>query len=179
MKHFKTIICLLFLILIPMACGAVVSLDSSTKTNVKPYQLSIGSSDPETNVIEYTYQGCDYFRVNNHFAAWGGHKGNCSNPIHGYILVPDDSIIPITVDSCYDTITVHGSYVRLCPRSLNEDYNYTYKIYGVITSRGKIPVIYTVHYKDEKNISREFTGTIEKCMMFGFDANEVILWSNL
>jgi len=171
MKHFKTIIAGLFLLLIPMACGAVVSLDSSTKTNVNE------SLDPST-VKEYTYQSCDYIRVNTGYG-WGAHKGNCSNPIHGYILVPDDSIIPCTVDTLCDTITVHGSYVQLCPRSLNEDYNYTYKIYGVITSKNKIPVLYTVHYTDEHNTKKTFTGTIEKCMMLGFDANDVILWSNL
>lgn len=34
------------------------------------------------NYIIYTLDGCEYVRFNFGQSSWGGHKGNCSNPIH-------------------------------------------------------------------------------------------------
>lgn len=34
------------------------------------------------SVKEVKYEGCTYVVFNEGDMAWGGHKGNCSNPIH-------------------------------------------------------------------------------------------------
>jgi len=34
------------------------------------------------NYIIYTLDGCEYVRFGFGQASWGGHKGDCSNPIH-------------------------------------------------------------------------------------------------
>jgi len=143
MKHFKTIIAGLFLLLIPMACGAVVSLDSSTKKNVYPMN-------------EYQHGGCTY--VGTTSGHWGTHAGNCPN--HGYILVPDDSIIPVTIDTLpTDTIRLYGDCALLSLQSLNEDYNPCYKIYGVRVSNSNHDT-YDVHYTCKED-SLRFIGTLE------------------
>lgn len=165
MKHFKTIIAGLFLLLIPMACGAVVSFDSSKKTNVK------------NDLVGHYYNGCTYVSDGTY---WGVHAGDCPNPIHWYndILVPDDSIIPVTIDTLpTDTIRLYGDCALLSLQSLNKDYNPCYKIYGVRVSNSNHDV-YDVHYTYKED-SLRFIGTLEKCMMKGFDANDIILWSNL
>ena len=47
-----------------------------------------GTANPKTNenfplsVTEYTYEGCQYVVFDVGKCSWGGHKGNCSNPIH-------------------------------------------------------------------------------------------------
>lgn len=33
-------------------------------------------------VLEYEYDGCQYVYFGTGQWAWGGHKGNCKNPIH-------------------------------------------------------------------------------------------------
>jgi len=73
-----------------------------------------------------------------------------------------------------------GLHSATCPnhkdRSLNADYNPKYDIFAVKTD--SIFPIYTVHYTYEGDTA-QFIGSIEKCMTFGFDANDVVLWSNL
>lgn len=34
------------------------------------------------DIIEYTYDGCQYVKFPSYNATWGSHKGNCNNPIH-------------------------------------------------------------------------------------------------
>lgn len=126
MKHFKTIICALFLVLIPLAYGAI--------TSYEPEQY----------------------------------------------LSPDDSIVsPKEInETIVCTLQCHGSYVRFCDcNSLNESYNPEYCIYSVRTSESghdTYDVLYT--YRED---SLRFIGNLEKCMMKGFDANDVITWANL
>lgn len=72
-----------------------------------------------------------------------------------------------------------GSHKGNCknhPQSINTTYNPEYKIFGVKTD--SIFPIYTVSYTC-KGDTAKFIGSIEKCMTFGFDANDVVLWSNL
>jgi hypothetical protein len=45
-------------------------------------ELSKDSKYYNLNVEEYTYEGCEYIRINKGNSAWGSHKGNCKNPIH-------------------------------------------------------------------------------------------------
>ena len=168
MKHFKTIIVALFLILIPLACGAVITSDSSTQTVF-----------PKIDFEQYSYGDCIYLVSNEggQDGQWGVHDPHCPN--HGYeILVPDDSIVPIKIDTLStDTIRLYGDCALLSLRSLNEDYNPCYKIYGVRVSNSNHDT-YDVYYTYKED-SLRFIGTLEKCIMKGFDANEVILWSNL
>lgn len=96
----------------------------------------------------------------------------------------NDSVVPASVDTIYSTyyqFECDGKqYIRAYGNcaSFNQDFDPCKQIEGVMTSKEELPVIYTVYYSYHDS-SRVFSGTIEKCMMFGFDANDIILWSNL
>lgn len=179
MRNFKTIISVLFLVLIPLACGAIVNTGPVSTVKDIPDTLKLHSKYARTDVTEYVYQGCDYIHVNSTTSSgWGAHKGNCSNPIHLYhdILVPD-SLLSLDSNACENS--------NLLKNSLNEDYKACYIITGVdidyqrdIFDHSHILEVYTIYYlyRDKELV---FKGTLTKAMLFGFDLNEVILWSNL
>ena len=48
-------------------------------------ELSKTTEDYSKQVIECTYEGCEYIKVNLGQSAWGSHKGNCKNLIHNNI----------------------------------------------------------------------------------------------
>jgi hypothetical protein len=45
-------------------------------------ELSKDAEYYNLKVDEYTYEGCEYIRIDAGSAVWGSHKGNCKNPIH-------------------------------------------------------------------------------------------------
>jgi hypothetical protein len=66
-----------------------------------PDTLSKDSPYYNTDVDEYTYEGCDYIRIGSIQHSWGSHKGNCKNPIHdtANIKVLRDSIKMLTLEN--------------------------------------------------------------------------------
>jgi predicted phage tail protein len=81
----------LFGILIMVVLGSsimmigVSSCEQQQKVEQKPQEPIELSKDNENyyyNVIEYTYEGCEYIKVGYGKSIWGSHKGNCKNPIH-------------------------------------------------------------------------------------------------
>lgn len=107
---------------------------------------------PKSNFSKTTYEGCTYLEANkNSNQAWGLHDPNCLN--HEKV-------------------------------SLNSTYNPDYKIFGVQTINGVqtdehfVREMYRVHYTCRGD-TFQFIGDITDCMVIGFDANDVVEWSNL
>ncbi len=73
---------LLILIFVAFVIFMITSCNRSMPSAVKTNELSKNSKYYDTNVIEYTYEGCEYIRIDVGKAVWGSHKGNCKNPIH-------------------------------------------------------------------------------------------------
>ena len=44
--------------------------------------LDSTSSYADQNYRTYTLEGCEYIVIGYGNTKWGGHKGNCKNPIH-------------------------------------------------------------------------------------------------
>ena len=114
----------------------------------------ITPAKPEkANFKEYIHDECVYLEsYSNGHGSWGVHKGNCPN---------------------------HKD------KSMNSTYNPDYKIFGVEVTNGTNPYnnnfvseIYKVHYTCQGDTAK-FIGSITACMVFGFDVNEVVEWSNL
>lgn len=78
---------LLILIFVALVIFMLTSCDGASQSQYKKPQprskeLSKDAEYYNLQVEEYTYEGCEYIRIDNASAAWGSHKGNCSNPIH-------------------------------------------------------------------------------------------------
>ena len=57
-------------------------LSSCVNSNNQDVAQPKTSGHSPVSVTEYTYDGCEYVKFNSTDYSWGGHKGNCSNPIH-------------------------------------------------------------------------------------------------
>jgi hypothetical protein len=58
------------------------NIQVSTKPDPRRMELDNTSEYYDQHYKVYTYEGCEYIRIDNGREAWGSHKGNCSNPIH-------------------------------------------------------------------------------------------------
>ena len=102
-KIFALITMAFFTILLE-ACekqGVTVNTERTEEVIDAPDTLSKDSQYYTTHVEEYTYEGCDYIRVGSIDNRWGGHKGNCKNPIHdtANIKALRDSIKMLTIEN--------------------------------------------------------------------------------
>lgn len=70
----KKLITIILLSSLTYSCG-----DEKTTEKENTKVLSKGSEFSNTNVEEYTYQGCEYIKVGSTKYHWGSHKGNCKN----------------------------------------------------------------------------------------------------
>jgi hypothetical protein len=76
---------LLILIFVAFVIFMVTSCDTTSSYKIPQPQnneLSKDSKYYNLTVQEYTYEGCEYIRINKGHDGWGSHKGNCKNPIH-------------------------------------------------------------------------------------------------
>jgi len=75
---------LLILIFVALVIFMITSCTRPTPSTIETEnnKLSKNSEYYNTNVFEYTYEGCEYIRIDGGANAWGAHKGNCKNPIH-------------------------------------------------------------------------------------------------
>ena len=81
--HVAPLFVLILGFLFGMILASLISCEKINSDTVKKYkELTVGSEISTTNVIEYTYQGCEYIVVGPPSQKWGSHKGNCKNPIH-------------------------------------------------------------------------------------------------
>ena len=94
MKKGFTLIELLVLIIM-IALVAAIIIPATIKVNAERVKNDMGSPKTQIldqildatvrgNIVEITYDGCQYVFFGNGFSSWGSHKGNCNNPIHQY-----------------------------------------------------------------------------------------------
>jgi hypothetical protein len=84
MKNQKPISLLMVLLTVLLLAAVVtlllVSCEDEPKTSQQPERIDVDSS--RTIYRIYVLDGCEYVCFGHNERRWGGHKGDCSNPVH-------------------------------------------------------------------------------------------------
>jgi hypothetical protein len=78
---FILILCALVIFLVT-SCEENRPIHSYDSNKVSAIQLDNNSEYYNQHYRVYTLEGCEYIVVDSGNMKWGGHKGNCKNPIH-------------------------------------------------------------------------------------------------
>jgi hypothetical protein len=81
-KKYNPLLILIFIALVIFMLTSCGEAPKHPKPQPQSNELSKDAEYYNLKVEEYTYEGCEYIRIDNGREAWGSHKGNCSNPIH-------------------------------------------------------------------------------------------------
>ena len=90
-KGFTLIMIELLVLTIVLFAAIIIPATRKIKANAERVKNDMGSPKTQIldaivrgNIVEITYDGCQYVFFGNGYSSWGSHKGNCNNPIHQY-----------------------------------------------------------------------------------------------
>jgi hypothetical protein len=80
MKNPKPLSLIMVLFLVVVIALLFVSCEDEPKTSQEPERIDVDSSSTVYRI--YVLDGCEYVCFGINERRWGGHKGDCQNPIH-------------------------------------------------------------------------------------------------